>query len=296
VHDGAILAEPIREWLCAHVEPVGPVEVVRSRTWATTSRVPTADGPVWLKACAPSHRFEPGLVARLAGGWPELLPAVIAHDASRGWLLQADAGMPFEELGNPPELWLRLLPRYAELQREASIPPDVPDRSLERWPQLYEELARSELPLHPAETARLRAYASRFAELCDELAGHGPPAAVQHDDLHHRNAFVDADALRIIDWGDACRSHPFVSLVVVFRFLEERTGLPPGDAWFARLRDAYLESWGPGLADAFELAQRIGRFVHAFSWIDLRRRLPDELRATYDVPFAVVLRRALAVA
>jgi hypothetical protein len=251
---------------------------------------------VWLKACAPCHAFEPELVARLADGWPDLLPRVLAHDAARRWLLLADAGVPFEELRNAPELWLRLLPRYAELQRDASPAQDLPDRRLELWPALYEELSASPLPLEPDEVTQLRGHAPRFGELCRELAGHGLPEAIQHDDLHHRNVFVDRDCLRIIDWGDACRSHPFVSLVVTFRFLEERAGLLPGDPWFERIRDAYLEPWGEGLAPAFDLAQRIGCFVHAFAWALLRRRLPEDLRAVHDIPYAVVLRRALAVA
>jgi hypothetical protein len=216
-------------WIRAHVGPTGPAEVVRDRVWATTSRIPTGDGQVWFKACAQSHAFEPELVARLAQGWPDLLPRVIAYDADHGWLLLADAGSPFERFGNPPDLWLRLLPRYAELQREASVPPMVPDRTLERWPELYEDLARSELPLEHAELDSLRLFARRFAELCGELAGYGLPATIQHDDLHHKNAFVDGECLRIVDWGDASRSHPFASLVVTFRFLEERNGLRPED-------------------------------------------------------------------
>jgi len=184
---------------------------VRERVWATTSRIPTADGAVWFKVCAESHLFEAELVASLARGRPDLLPRVLASDASRGWLLMADAGTPFDELGNPPELWLRLLPRYAELQREAIVPSSVPDRTLPRWSELYDELAGSEVPLEAAEVERLRRFAPRFAELCGELASHGLPAAVQHDDLHQKNAFVDGDRLRIVDWGDASLSHPFVS-------------------------------------------------------------------------------------
>ena len=281
------------EWVRYHVRPTGPAEVVRDRVWATTSRIPTADGVVWLKATAGSHRFEAELVAQLANGWPELLPRVLAHDCERGWLLLADAGTSFEQLGNPPELWLRLLPRYAELQREAKTPPTVPDRRLSRWPELYEDLAGSELPLGHAEVARLRQFAPQFAELCEELAGYGVPDAIQHDDLHHKNAFVDGERLRIIDWGDASRSHPFVSLVVTFRFLEERNGLRPDDPWFAKLREAYLEPWGKGFGEAFQIAQRLGRFVHAFGWVHLRQLLPEEERAAYDTPFRTVLQRAL---
>jgi len=127
------------------------------------------------------------------------------------------------------------------------------------------------------------------------VAEHGLPSTIQHDDLHHKNAFADGERLRIIDWGDASLSHPFVSLVATFRFLEERNGLSPNDPWFARLRDAYLEPWGKGLSEAFELSQRLGRFAHCFGWMFLRRQLPQDARSTYDVPFATVLRRALAL-
>jgi aminoglycoside phosphotransferase (APT) family kinase protein len=66
------------------------------------------------------------------------------------------------------------------------------------------------------------------------------PETVQHDDLHRANVYTEGGKLRVLDWGDSSISHPFVSLVVTFRFLEEVTKLPPGDPWFARLRDAHL--------------------------------------------------------
>ena len=68
------------------------------------------------------------------------------------------------------------------------------------------------------------------------------------------------------------------------------------DAWFARLRDAYLEPWGAGLADAFALAIRVGAFAHAIAWARQRDALPDEARPEFVKRFAVVLRRALAYA
>jgi hypothetical protein len=239
------------------------------------------------------HAFEPELVAALAVARPELLPPILACDVERAWLLTGNAGVSFRELGYPPELLERLLPCYAELQREARVPESVPDRTLPRWPELFDDLAAAELPLEPEETERLRDLAPRFEELCGELAAFGLPPTVQHDDLHQNNAFVDGDSLRIIDWGDSSRSHPFVSLVVPFRFLEEQHGLPPSDPWYTRIRDAYLEPWGTGLVPAFELAQRLGRFVHAFHWRDLFRHLSAEERAELEPGFQVVLRRAL---
>ena len=111
-----------------------------------------------------------------------------------------------------------------------------------------------------------------------------------------KNVYARGDALRILDWGDASILHPFASLVVTFRFLEERNGLLPEDPWFDRLRDAYLEPWGRGLAPTFALALRVGAFAHAFAWAELREHLPPDYRREFEKPFAVVLRRALALA
>jgi hypothetical protein len=83
--------------------------------------------------------------------------------------------------------------------------------------------------------------------------------------------YVRGKQLRLLDWGDASISHPFASLVVMFRFLEEITKLPPDDPWFARLRDAYLEPWGRGLVGAFALAIRVGTFAHSIGWAPAAR-------------------------
>ena len=93
--------------------------------------------------------------------------------------------------------------------------------------------------------------------------------------------------------GDSAISHPFASLFVTFRFLEEITHLSPDDAWFPRLRDAYLEPWGEGLAGTFDLAMRVAGFAHGVAWARQRDYLPAEDRADFDRWFAVVLRRAL---
>jgi aminoglycoside phosphotransferase (APT) family kinase protein len=83
------------------------------------------------------------------------------------------------------------------------------------------------LPLEREEIDRLRAFAPRFADLCDELVAHDVPETVQHDDLHMANVYAQGGQLRVLDWGDSSISHPFASLVVTFRFLEEVNKLPP---------------------------------------------------------------------
>ena len=263
-------------------------------------RVPVAEGVAWFKACAPVQAFEPRLSAELFARWPDRVGEVLAHDEERAWLLLADAGTPVAVYGNPPEAWLQALPRYAELQRGETaqagdhLARGVPDLRLAALPIRYEQLLARDLPLDADELADLHALAPTFAALCDELAGCGVPDTIQHDDLHMANLYERNGLLRVLDWGDASVAHPFFSLVVTFRFLEERTGLPHGDPWFSRLRDAYLEPWGRGLDGTFALALRVGWMAHACAWARQRDYLPEGARAEHDPWFAHVLRRALA--
>jgi aminoglycoside phosphotransferase (APT) family kinase protein len=120
------------------------------------------------------------------------------------------------------------------------------------------------------------------------------PETIQHDDLHHANLYAHGSHLRVLDWGDASIAQPFASLVVTFRFLEERTGLAPSDPWFVRLGDAYLEPWGRDLRDAFALALRVGAFARASAYVRMRAAMPPPERRHFGSNFSTVLRRALA--
>lgn len=290
------------DWIRTQVEPAGEIDVAHEAPWSTVLRVPVAEGAVWFKACGPVMAFEPRLTAELHARWPDRVSEVLAHDEERAWLLLADAGVPIRVHGNPPEAWLEALPPYAELQRGETAHVDehlahgVPDLTVESLPARYEDFLRHELPLEDDEVRRLRDFSHRFDQLCAELDAHGIPASIQHDDLHHANVYAQRDELRVLDWGDSSVGHPFTSLVVTFRFLEEVNKLPLDDAWFTRLRDAYLEPWGSGLVEAFDLALRVGAFSHAFAWARQRDYLPESERPEFDTWYVVVLRRAMSSA
>lgn len=263
-------------------------------------RVPVADGVTWFKACAEVQAFEPRLTSDLYARWPDRVTKVLAIDESQRWLLLGDAGIPVKDLGNPPEAWLKVLPSYAELQKgEAAFAMDhvrhgVPHLRLLALSNGYERLLASELPLSSGDVNRLRDHAPRFTELCVALAQAGIPESIQHDDLHMANLYSVGDVLRVVDWGDSSISHPFFSLLETFRFLEEFNHLAPGDSWFRRLRDAYLEPWGRGFEEPFETAMKVGWFVHAMAWARQRSSLPPMARPDFDRAFAIILRRALA--
>ena len=288
------------DWIRAHVDPVGAIETAHERPWSTVLRVPLADGVAWFKACAPVQAFEPRLTAELFARWPDRLPGVLGHDEERAWLLLADAGTPIRVFGNPPETWLAVMPLCSELQRgevahaHEHLATAFRICAFRRCRARYERFLHGELPLEQDELRRLREFAPRFAELCAELAAHDVPETIQHDDLHHANVYSQGEQLRLLDWGDSSVAHPFFSLVVTFRFLEEINKLLPSDPWFARLRDAYLEPWGSGHEETFALAMRVGKFAHAFAWARQRDALPPEEHPRFDEWYRVVIRRAVA--
>jgi hypothetical protein len=285
--------EEVVAWIRAHVEPVGAIESVHERPWGTVQRVPIAEGVAWFKACSPAQAFEPRLTAALAGRWADRLPDVLAHDEKRAWLLLGHAGEPVG-FDAGPEPWLSVLPRYAELQRGEAphaaqhLDGGVPDRRLATFPVLYETMLARELPLSSGDMARLRRFEQRFAELCAELMAQGVPETIQHDDLHGANVYLHDGTPRILDWGDSCVSHPFLTLFVAFLHLDERGTTQTGDAWFRRLRDVYLEPWGlpTELGETFELAYRLGPFAHLFKELRVLDAIPEEQRPQFapDIP------------
>ncbi len=291
--------EAAEAWIKAHVESMGRTKLVHERPWGTVRRVQVAGGVAWFKACAPAQAFEARLTPALASRWPDRLPGVAASDEERGWLLLYDAGDPLGFDGDP-EPWLSVLPRYAELQRGETahalrhVAGGVPERRIAAFPALYESMLERELPISSGDLERLQTFARRFLELCDELAAHDIAETIQHDDLHGANVYRRDGTLRILDWGDACVSHPFLTFFVTFLHLEEM--LPADGQWLERLRDAYLEPWGSpsGLHETFALAQRLGPFAHVFKELHVLDAIPREAQKRFGPNLPVLLANCVA--
>ena len=198
--------------------------------------------------------------------------------------------------------WLEMLPRYAELQLgEAAHAGDhlrhgVPDLRIENLGDELGAMLAGDLPLERDEVQALQAFRQRFERLIVQLSAMQPIATVQHDDLHGRSVFDDGEGLRVMDWGDASIGQPLFSLVRLDLSLAETVGTATRDRWFPRLRDAYLEPWGPGIRPAFDLAHRLGSVAHTLTWYRHRSAMAVEARPAFDALFAPVLRRALATA
>ena len=140
----------------------------------------------------------------------------------------------------------------------------VPDLRLSTLPSKYEQLLDSLVELPVDDRRRLEASVPRVRELCEELAGYGLPETIQHDDFHDAQVFVRDGRYLLLDWGDACVSHPFFTLSVTLEGqlawglddVEDSVDVGP-------FRDAYLAPFAriaesADLEAASETALRIG--------------------------------------
>ena len=292
--------ESVHAWIRSQLErlglePAGEIEQPHVRPWSTVLRVPTDDGDVWFKANMPTQAFEVAVVETLAARRPDLVPTLLATDLQRGWMLQGDGGTRLREILEETgdfDVWIEILPLYAELQMDVAADRDrllaagVPDRLLASLPGQFEEvLADAEAleTLTQDERRRLAALAPRIEAECRDLADYGLPETIQHDDLHDGQVFVRDGRFLFFDWGDACVSHPFYTLVVTLAVLAYRLDLHHDASELDRFRDAYLEPWTRSrprreLEQAYPLAYRLGVLCRGLTWRSVVAVLPQPLR------------------
>jgi len=246
---------------------VGVPEQPHVCPWATVLRVPTRSGDVWFKANAAQLMHEAALVRRIASRRPDAVPPLLAADTETGWMLMADAGEPLRAViarERSLDRWYDVLQRYAGVQLDLADAVDellalgVPDMRLATLPAAYERLLDQ-----IGANGRFRAAAPMVADLCAELAAYGLPELLQHDDLHDGQVFVRDGRHLLMDWGDACVSHPFFTLSVT---LEGVLAWGPDDIEnsvdTAPFRDIYLaqyrERFDGDLVAATTVALRLG--------------------------------------
>jgi hypothetical protein len=266
------------EWISGQLarlgaRAVGVIDQPHIRLWSTVMRVPTDRGDMYFKANTPALQHEAALVTMLAARRPDCVPPLLAVDVERGWMLMEDAGTRLRDIverDRDLSCWLEILPLYAGLQIEVADAADellaagVPDLRLATLPEKYEQLLDELVDLPSDDRQRLEGNVSRVREMCEELAGYALPETVQHDDFHDGQVFVRDGRYLLLDWGDACVSHPFFTLSVT---------LEGGLAWgvddvqgsvdVEPYRAAYLAPFeriagGADLRGASETAMRLG--------------------------------------
>lgn len=288
-------------WIGDHAEVMGPIEQTHVEIWSTVLRVPSTSGTLWFKA--PDDVSEATLTEMLAKVRPNLVPEVVAIDAERGWMLLRDAGIRLRELITSPgdlRRWEPVLAGCAELQLAMAEHVDrileigIPDFRLRGLPDRVaalleaDEFLMIDQPdgLTSDDRDQLRSQIPEIERMCVELSSAGIPETIQHDDLNDGNVFVQGGRSRIVDWGDACVSHPFHTLTVCLRATAFRLDLEPGGPEILRVRDAYLQPFSAygsheDLVGVADTAYRTGTLARALAWQsyvavrDPKDRMPD---------------------
>ena len=259
----------------AGLERSSEVEQPHLRPWATVLRVPTAGGPVWMKAAGPGTAFEVATYEVLARAAPDRVLVPLATDVERAWILLPDGGPALGERLEGDERLDALaaaIVEYGRLQRRLE-------------PHLDELLAAGVADMRPpampgrfgeavevaGEVEGIIAFEPEFVRWCEQLAASPLPVSLDHNDLHPWNVLGGGAEVRFYDWGDAVVAHPFAAMLVPLGFVERGAGGGLADPRFLRARDAYLEVFTDiaplaELTRDLELACRVAKVARVLTW------------------------------
>jgi hypothetical protein len=273
--------------------PTGPVEQVKT-AWSCSCilKVPTTAGHLYFKATYARPPAEVTVVQELGRRWPRHVPAVVAADPTRRWMLMRDFGSR-ELSGLPFARWPAALRHFGRIQRESSVRLSTwwgmgcPDRRMDSLVSLLEPLlsdpllAEAEPPFHLTEDdlRRLQTNRERWTEDFLQLGASPIPASIVQQDFRAGNVAIRGRAYLFYDWSDTVVSHPFFSAC---RFLDFVVGSSGGSGRrdhrrlptvlrHQRLTDAYLEAWAEyappdRLRAVFRQAQRLNPLYQAVRW------------------------------
>ena len=243
-------------WASEHVDLTGrPVQI---KTWNLSGlfRLPTADGPVWLKAIPGFAAAEPAAIAAVAAVDPGLVPAVLASGPGR--LLLAD--VPGADCWDAsPQVAADAVRRLAAAQaRIGQLPQAIPDRR----PQILAAAVRDLLDgpvgaeLSPAE---LRA-ARRLQPRWEMLADCGLPDTLVHGDFHPGNWRCGVGAPVALDFADAHVGNPVLDGLRAIDFLPAGRRRAAADAWIAAWAAARPRARP---AEALRIAEPLAHLAYA---------------------------------
>jgi hypothetical protein len=289
----------------SNIKVLGEIEQTHIRLWSTIMRVVTSDDLFYFKASAPCFGHETGLTDFLASLYPERMPQLFGVDLSRHWLLMRDSGVPLRtyiKAEKSIERWRQVLPLYVDMQK-GLIPYKtellnlkVMDRRLKILPQLFLDLLTDEAgmmidepeSLTLDEYKRLKAFGLQFENMCARLAEFGIPETLHHDDFHDGNIFLQDGRIIFTDWGESAVAHPFFTLVVMLRSIENSLDLLPDAIEMEILREWYLVLWSDyapvsELKPVVRIAEHIGLINRALTWHMVISQLPEVLKPEYAI-------------
>jgi hypothetical protein len=281
--------DDLLRWAARHVDLTGRARQVRSWNLAGLFHLPTADGPVWLKATPQFGAAEPHAIEAFAAVDPGLVPTVLA--SAPGRLLLAD--IPGDDCWDAPaDVVVGAIRRFVAAQAQLSwAPAGVPDRRPEAFATAVAALLDGPVggELTPDERAATRALEPRW----ERLADCGLPDVVVHGDFHPGNWRSDGGPAVILDFADAHFGNPVLDGRRAIDFLPEDRRAPAADAWAAAWVDV---ARGSRPIDALRIAEPLAHLAYAVRYQEFLDAIePSEQVYHFGDP-AASIRHALATA
>ncbi|GGQ99838.1 hypothetical protein GCM10008957_10620 [Deinococcus ruber] len=264
-------------------------QIIKHTQISFLARVPTAPGPLYFKAVPGFFRSEVPVTCWLSRELPGAAPPVLAADAEQGFLLLENGGealnlnvvgwgFPDDQRGTwTPNDSRALLRQVAHLQRASEARLDDlralglrergPQYVLTWLPRLLDGRyfhTAQEGGLSAEEAQRLQAMQPRLQAMLERLAASPVPLTLGHGDLHEGNVLKRQEHFTMIDWSDACITHPFLDANLSYLVPQEHA---------EAAADAYLDAWKGMLPPAelralYRAGQQAGELFRALGYID----------------------------
>jgi len=277
------------EWAALHVDAQGPPR--QRKTWNLSGlfRLPTADGPVWLKAIPPFAAAEPVAIRAIAAVDPALVPTVLA--SAPGRLLLTD--VPGEDCWDASaQTVTEVLARWVGVQARLAEPlPGVPDRRPPALRAAVDNLLDGPVgaELSPAEVDAAWALGDRW----EVLADCGLPDTLVHGDFHPGNWRRGDGAPVVLDLADAHLGNPVLDGLRAIDFLPEGRRRGAADAWIAAWSAA---APGSRPAAALRIAEPLAQLAYAVRYQEFLDNIEPSERVYHRGDPAAAIRAAVASA
>jgi hypothetical protein len=277
------------QWASAQITLTGRPVPVKSWNLSGLFRLPTADGPVWLKGIPSFAAAEPTAIAAFAQVDPDLVPTVLARGPGR--LLLADIpGVDCWEAA--PPIVADAVHRLATAQARIGRPPaELPDRRLETLATAVDDLLDGPVgrELSPEELRM----ASRLRPRWELLADCGLPDTVVHGDFHPGNWRCSPGGRPVVlDFADAHRGHPVLDGLRVIDFLPADRRRAAAEAWSAAWTAAVPRARP---AEALRIAEPLAHLAYAVRYQEFLDNIEPSERVYHVGDPAASIREAIAI-
>ena len=280
----------------------GDAQIIQQRAWglSCTMLARTGAGDFYFKATPPFMAHEGRIMQAVAERCPQLLPAPLAVDTERGWLLMPDYGSDMLHECADIARWEDALRLFSPTQVEQAaragewLALGCPDRGLARMVELTDPLIAAccrmlterDDGLSQDEAQALRALSMPLKMMCARLGQFGVPHSPVHGDLGG-NVIMNGEGYTFFDWTDVCVSHPFFDMATISAAYFDESALERTPDADARLRDAYLQAWTAyesmeRLVEAFEASRPLGALHQAMTYMWILTNIAPDSRGELE--------------